>query len=452
MSSFGLTDQDTGFNKKGLSDILDSIETRQKADISAAIDVSADGPVGQMNGVFAQEVKEVWDVAQDIHTARDSNNSEGAALDALMAITGAQRLAATKSTLSAVNSNPATLTGTPTTLVPAASQASVLTTGDVFETDANATIVALAAWAATTAYVIGDRVTNSGNAYEAEVAGTSAGSGGPTTTDPLTPEVDNTVTWRFLGTGTGAIDVDATAVLTGPTSSNSFTLTTIDTPVAGWDGVTNLTDATAGTDLETDQAARARRESLLRQTGKATLEAIRAVLLAVSGVTESIVFENTTLVTDGSGVPGKAFEAVVLGGADADIRQAIFDTKPIGIESHGSTSGSVVDSAGNSHTIEFSRPTSVPIFVATTIVTDGNYPTDGDTQVKNAIKAAGDALAVGDDVVYEKLKCEVFEVAGVIDITDFFTKISSPADQTVNIVIQNRELATFDTADITVTS
>lgn len=53
-----------------------------------------------------------------------------------------------------------------------------------------------AAWAGSTAYVIGDRVKNGGNNYEVTVAGTSAASGGPTGTG--TTIVDGTVTWKFV--------------------------------------------------------------------------------------------------------------------------------------------------------------------------------------------------------------------------------------------------------------
>lgn len=52
------------------------------------------------------------------------------------------------------------------------------------------------AWTATTAYIIGDRVVNGANRYVVTVAGTSAGSGGPTGTG--TGIVDNGVTWNYL--------------------------------------------------------------------------------------------------------------------------------------------------------------------------------------------------------------------------------------------------------------
>lgn len=55
----------------------------------------------------------------------------------------------------------------------------------------------LVAWQANHVYsVIGVRVSNAGNAYQVIRAGTSAASGGPTTTAASIP--DNTVTWKFL--------------------------------------------------------------------------------------------------------------------------------------------------------------------------------------------------------------------------------------------------------------
>ena len=54
------------------------------------------------------------------------------------------------------------------------------------------------AWAGTTAYAVGNRVTNNGNVYNCSAGGTSAGSGGPTTQGAAI--VDGTVVWQFLGT------------------------------------------------------------------------------------------------------------------------------------------------------------------------------------------------------------------------------------------------------------
>lgn len=72
------------------------------------------------------------------------------------------------------------------------------------------TATASVAWAPATAYAQGDLVTNdSGKLYRCTVAGTSAGSGGPTGTG--TGNItDNTVTWLYCGAGsTGVTTNDA---------------------------------------------------------------------------------------------------------------------------------------------------------------------------------------------------------------------------------------------------
>ena len=56
--------------------------------------------------------------------------------------------------------------------------------------------IVTAAWGASTAYAIGDYVTNSGNYYLCTTPGTSASSGGPTTT--ASAITDNTVVWQYI--------------------------------------------------------------------------------------------------------------------------------------------------------------------------------------------------------------------------------------------------------------
>lgn len=57
-------------------------------------------------------------------------------------------------------------------------------------------------WAQTTGYIVGDKITNSGQQYECFTAGTSAGAGtGPSgTSSNIT---DGTVHWKWIGVGTG---------------------------------------------------------------------------------------------------------------------------------------------------------------------------------------------------------------------------------------------------------
>lgn len=75
-----------------------------------------------------------------------------------------------------------------------------------------------AAWAASTAYIIGARVINGGKVYRCTSPGTSASSGGPTGTGSAI--IDNTVTWEHKGTAVSttvlglAPELSTTAALT----------------------------------------------------------------------------------------------------------------------------------------------------------------------------------------------------------------------------------------------
>ena len=219
-------------------------------------------------------------------------------------------------------------------------------------------------------------------------------------------------------------------------------------------------DATLGRDVESDADFRLRRIDLLRISGAATLEAIRAAVLNTDGVLQAFVFENPTDFIDGFGRPPHSFEAVVSGGTDEDIAQTLFDTKPIGIQTFrvpgpNGVTELVVDSQGTSHTIEFSRADNVQMFVEVdinAIATEfgGGSQVAGEQQVREAIKALGDLQQIGQGVTILRFKCVPLGIAGVDDVTDIYIEATFPPVNQANIVLLPRELATFSTADIAI--
>lgn len=84
-----------------------------------------------------------------------------------------------------------------------------------------------AAWVAATAYVVGDTVSNSGSWYVCAIAGTSAGSGGPTSTTTGNTITDNTAFWTYLGGPTIAASDANAATVTTSTSGTPTGLTNL---------------------------------------------------------------------------------------------------------------------------------------------------------------------------------------------------------------------------------
>jgi uncharacterized phage protein gp47/JayE len=330
-------------------------------------------------------------------------------------------------------------------------QVSVLGTGDKFETTASATITTVTAWAPATVYSAGARRTNAGRIYQCTIGGTSAGSGGPTTT--ASAITDNTVTWRYLGEGAAAVDVAAESVEADAIPAVSGSLTVIETPVSGWSSVINVLDAVPGTPLESDAALRVRRVEELAGTDGPGLDNLRAALLALEGVISCTIFENVTNVTDPDGVPPHSFETLIRGGDDYKIAETIFARKASGVRAYGSdVSEDVPDSAGNLHTIEATRPTEIPIYVSVTLTKQaGLYPSTGDADVKAAIAAQGNLLAVGFDVFSAALYQAVYKIAGVLNVSAL-TVGTAPSPVGSSVTITSRQLAVFDTSRVTVSA
>jgi uncharacterized phage protein gp47/JayE len=246
-----------------------------------------------------------------------------------------------------------------------------------------------------------------------------------------------------------AVLVDFVSEDFGAVAALAGSLTIIDTPVAGWSAVTNPLDAALGQNTETDAELRARRARLLVVSGKGTLDAIRADVLAVPDVDQANVYENTTLVTDADGVPGKAFEVVVIGGTNDAIAQAIWDSKPAGISAYGGATGTALDALSASRVVAFTRPTEILVHVALTAVTASGWQ-GATADIAQAIVDYGATYQMGDDVVRAKLLASYLEVQGVADDGGFCIGIAAAPTGTANIAVGSREIARFDTSRILV--
>lgn len=437
----GLTS--TGLQIKSYETIIEGIDTKLVQRFGTGIRLT--GVLGKLRAIVGEVAAELWELAEAVHSASNPDANTGASQEAIAAITGSLRDAAASSTVEL------TLTGTPTTVVPTGSRASVTGTEDEFETLEDATFATATAWAPTTVYVVGNIRRNASRIYLCIVGGTSAGSGGPTTTS--SDITDGSVHWKYLGEGTGYDQVDSASVDTGPIAALSGAIITIETPVAGWSSVINILDADLGHNLETDEDFRVKREEELFTAGSSPVDAIRAELQQLSGVISVTVLHNNTDVTDADGVPPHSVEALVRGGDDQAIFDALWKAVAGGIRTYGTTSGFANDSEGVAQVVQFTRPSEIAIYVDVVCTKDpASYPNDGDDQVSAAIVAWGDSLKTGRDVVARAVSARVFDVDGMLDVTDIdIGTAPNPATDTT-ITITRRQLAVFDSSRITVVS
>ena len=414
MATYGLTTD--GLIVKTLSVIRDELNTRLRDAFGASIKLDDRSVFGQISGIVSEIAALVWELAELVNSSQDPDKASGAALDALCLLTGTLRPAASYSTVTG------TLTGTPTTIVTSGAIVKTDSTDVAFVTMADATIDTVDAWVASTAYAVDDRVTSSGNVYQCTTAGTSDTPTGPS--DTGSGIVDGTVEWIYLGEGTGAVDVDMRGQETGPREASAGDLIVIDTQIAGWDGVTNLLDATPGRDAATDEELRTLREAELATAGSTPVDALRAELLDIEDVVAVTVFVNNTDATNSDGMPPHSVEALVRGpeSPDAAFDQTIWDALlagvAAGIQTHGTIVGTSTDSQSTEHTMKFSRPTNTPIYIRVGITYDDDeYPEDGDDLIKDAIVDWGDAQSTGKDAVPSAIISAAHSIDGVLGVS-----------------------------------
>ncbi len=255
------------------------------------------------------------------------------------------------------------------------------------------------------------------------------------------------VTLDSTGEATGQMIAQEAGPIIAPTG----TLTTIETPVSGWDDVTNPQDAVVGRPIESDPELRLRRARSLQVTGSATVGAIRSRLLEqVSDVTAATILENRTDTVDAQGRPPHSFEAVVSGGTDADVALKIWETKAAGIETAGQITEIITDSTGKEQVINFSRPIQRYIWVRLTLQATNGFPSNVNDLATEAVVDKGSELNLGEDVLWQTLVGPVHRaVDNLQEVTVEIAVSSDPETEpatfaTQNITIENNEQALFD--------
>lgn len=269
---------------------------------------------------------------------------------------------------------------------------------------------------------------------------------------------DEALTLNTSGEG----QVTATRNVTGEYNPEPGTINSIQSPVSigRWDSVENIETINPGSAEETDEELRERQQVSTMLTSYRQVEAIYAALRAIEGVIYVRVLVNSTKSPqDERGIPYKEVCAIVEGGNDDDIADALFLRFPVGIVGHGSTQVGRVDIQGVNYVISFQRPESVPIYVDLHILVYDRaaFPDNGIGLIKQAIVdyaeyAGGEykGFPPGENVVYTRLYTPINEVNGFSIVSLKIGKEESPTGET-DIPIQFNEVARFYTQNITVT-
>ena len=473
---YGLTRD--GFKRKRLPEILDSLNKRVADKLGMEIQTGSNSIFGQLHGVYAYELSDLWELAQNVYNAMYPNTAEGVSLSNAAALAGITLIDAERSSLVA------TCYGDNGTLVPYGSQISA--------SDADATVWTcmdsdsyIDAGKASYASIQIASDVSEGAQYTLTIDGVqksyTAKSGDDKATvlvglssqfsftdksftianDTMTLAMaDQKNTFSIAATGISIIEIGSPVHFqcstAGAIDPALNTITQILTTYAGWHSVANNVAATVGRDAESDISLRQRWSSSLYDRASAMTDSIAAAVYSnVEGVTTCRVYENNTDTEDDDGRPPHSIEAVVDGGLNDAIAQQIWNRKAGGIDTWGEESGVAVDSQGIAHTMHFNRPEQIKVWIKVVIGEnpDETFPTAGIDEIAQAILDKGNEQEVGQDVILQRYFSAIFSATtgvGYISLTACTGDVAG-SYTTNNIEINERQIAVFDASRIEVT-
>jgi hypothetical protein len=478
MTTFGITNE--GFNLKRFDDCKVELEAEYRDAFGQDINLDADSVLGQIVNISALREADIWEKMQAAYDNLRPSSAEGAALDAILDLTGLDRLGATYSQVDI------TMNGPDGTIVSPTFTVSDLTNSIFFTIDAQTEIRkenAVQAVVTCPSVAAGDYTVNiNGDNYTYTADGTETATAilswisglinAEAVEEIEVSSIDDSTILLLSTDLVTSFSVSVSANLTissvgtlgtflctvvGAVAAPANTLVNITTPEAVT-SVINWLAAMPGRLVETDIEARLRREQSLAGICGATASTIKnRILTEVENVSNCFVHENDMDEIDGAGRPPHAIETVVLGGLSADIAQKLFEVKAAGTPTFGNTAVSVVDDLGQVRLIKFSRATTVYVWIRYTISYDPEtpFPVDGISQIKQATVAfCTEVFTLGKNLLVDKLKVPVYTVQGVrqvlVEVAITSTPIGTPTYWGFDLVVEPSQFTDFSTDRIVV--
>jgi len=442
--AYGLSDQ--GFALKRLNDIL--TEQRQKAveifqdlvEQGDVVDTSDSSLLGRLIGLVSPSIADLWEAGQEVYSAFDPNSATGIALDNIVALSGVTRLSRSATRADVY------LTASVNTTIPRGSIVQSGLTATDFSTTSDVIFnsiqtvgvgVNVVSLDVNNSYTLRYRASTDSSYISVQVASTSTPSiegiytafeaaiqathpdletfrdNGRLFVKPVTNfqlfdfEVSNNM---VISKVMKTVAVEATDA--GPVEQAPDTITTIRTPILGWDSVTNPQEASVGRYEETDEELRLRWRNTKFQFATNIVESLYSAVFSLEGVSNAVIYENDTDAVDENGVLPHSFLVLVDGGLSSDVATAIWRNRPTAIRSQGNTSVDIIDSFGYVRTVNFSRPTEVQVYIEIDLETNNRFPEEGEQKIKEALISYINGLTINDDVVYSRLYTPINSVEG----------------------------------------
>jgi uncharacterized phage protein gp47/JayE len=381
-----------GIHAPSYQDVLSYLQQQYQAIYGADVYLGNDSQDGQFLAVLALAIHDTNSMAVAVYGAFSPATAQGAGLSSVVKINGIRRLIATNSTVDVV------LVG---------QNGTTILNGIVRDANGNNWLLP------------------------------------PSVTIPPAGQVTATA----QSANPGAVSLAARGI---DTSNDAGTILT---PTRGWQSASNPLPAVQGDPLESDAALRQRQTVSTALPSQTVLDGIVGDVASVPGVLRYQVYENDTGVTDINGIPPHSIAFVVDGGDASQIAQAIALKKTPGSPTYGTTTEIVIDDQGTGHSINFFRPTPVPITVAITIAPLAGFTTATEAVIVRAVADYISAQPIGIDVLLTKLYSPANltpPVGNTFNIVSLaISRSGTPTAQDVPIAFNEAAICTTDNVTLT---
>ena len=226
---------------------------------------------------------------------------------------------------------------------------------------------------------------------------------------------------------------------------------TIVNPIANVTSIEHIEIVSLGDEEESDYELRQRFSETVAGIGSGPADAIRGAILRVPQVDGVSILTNETNETVGV-LPPHSFICYVNAPATQDtlIAQAIFDKKPVGIQSIGDVSVTLKDDGGMNHTISFSRTIEKYIYIKATIKVNAYFPSDGVVQIKQNLVEYISGLSNNEEVYISSLY-GLIHIDGVTTTTNLQLSVDGETYASVDIECNEQEIARTSESMIEIT-
>lgn len=298
----------TGLSLKTASEITTDLAAGMRAIYGADINIDSNSPDGQMIGILTQLCVDLRELLASLNASFDPDQAEGTLLDQRVAINNIQRVGGTY------------------TIQPIHMVVNATITLQGLDSNFNDPLG--------TAYTVTD---SSGNQFLLSTTATLVA---------------------------GTYDLDFRAQTVGAVSVPINTITIPVTIIPGVVSVNNPTVAiTVGQNEETDGQLRLRRQQSVSNASTGYLNGLLGKILALNGVTEAALYENTTNAVDARGIPEHAIWLIVAGGSNTDIGNTIYGSKSYGCDMRGAMTLNITTASGATFTAKWDVPLPQTLYI-----------------------------------------------------------------------------------------